>query len=85
MTRKTRLFSMQRPRLLLVGLVGLLPALMGGCPEFRNSLVNLANEATQSVIIGGESQETAWETAVRGALGATIDLLFDQLRDDNVR
>lgn len=66
-------------------LLAALPALMGGCPEFRNDLVTIANEATQAVVLGGESQDTVVDTAVRGALGAAIDLLFDQLRDDSVR
>jgi hypothetical protein len=65
-------------------LLFIIPALMGGCPEFRNNVVNIANEATQSVIIGGEDQNAAWDNVVRGLLSATIDLFFDQLRTDTV-
>ena len=78
--------SRRRPRRwYAAALLALTPALMGGCPEFRNGLVNIANDATQSVVLGDQDRDAAWETAVRGALGATIDLLFDQLRNDNVR
>ena len=70
---------------LVLVLLGLLPGLMGGCPEFRNDLVNIANDATQSVVLGGETEESAWDTAVRGALGAAIDLFYDQFRDESVR
>ena len=66
----------------LGGLGLLLPFLMGGCPEFRNELVNAVDTAVQSVVLGDVETDEAFNTASDAALGAALDLLFDQLRTD---
>ncbi|MCB9849873.1 MAG: hypothetical protein H6817_04135 [Phycisphaerales bacterium] len=68
-----------------VALMVITPMLMGGCPEFQNSVVNIANEATQNIILNDADQRTAVETATRGVLSAAIDLFFEQFRNDSSR
>lgn len=55
--------------------------LMGGCPTFRNEVIDIANNATQGLVLGNLTEEEAVETATRNVLSALIDLAFDSLRD----
>ena len=63
----------------------LLPGLLGGCPDFRNSMVDAIDAATRGILLGGVQPEDAAETAVRGVVNAALDLFFDQLRIDETR
>lgn len=69
-------------RLVVLGLCALLPALAGGCPEFRNSSVDAVDTATRSVLLGDTTRVDAVDSATTGLLNAVLDLLFDQLRTD---
>ena len=71
--------------IVLSAVVFLIPTLMGGCPEFQNNLVNIANETAQNVFLGDGDPQVALENASRNVLSAAIDLLFDQFRDDSIR
>jgi len=62
-----------------------LPALTGGCPEFRNSVIDSVDAATRALIFDTTTTEVALENAVRGIINATLDLAFDQLRVDTTR
>lgn len=42
--------SRQRSRFALIALILLLPTMMGGCPEFRNEVVNALETAARSVL-----------------------------------
>ena len=78
--------TVQRTRnIVLSALVFLIPALMGGCPEFQNNVVNIANEAAQNVLLSNGDAQSTLENATRSVLSAAFDLLFDQFRDDSVR
>lgn len=58
----------------------LLPLLMGGCPEFRDSLVNVADSLTRGLIFGTDTRDNLVVTARDGVINAFLDLFFDQLR-----
>jgi hypothetical protein len=79
-TRRVR-----RGRWVILLLLGLLPGLMGGCPEFRNQLVDIANTATVSLVLSDEPSADVVESAAREAAAAVLGLLFDQLRTDTIR
>ncbi|MCP4250994.1 MAG: hypothetical protein GY778_28485 [bacterium] len=68
-----------------LALVLLLPALLGGCPEFRNATVGSINTATQSVVISDIEQQAAVDTATTGVLSAAFDLFFEQFLNERVR
>ncbi len=71
------------PRRGVLGVCLLLPFLMGGCPEFREEIVTVFETAATSALLGTED-EWAISSIVRGSLvDATIDLFFDQFRDDD--
>jgi hypothetical protein len=63
----------------------LLPALMGGCPEFRNDLVGTFETVTQSLLIAGQDPPTVIDAARDSILNAALNLFFDQLRSDDLR
>ncbi len=67
-----------------MGLLVLLPAVMGGCPEFRNSSIDTINAATKSVILGDVAQGEAVDSARAGILDAAITLFFEQFRTDDL-
>ena len=71
--------------LAIAALLVLLPTLMGGCPTFRNEVVDIANTATTSIILSEDETSETLETAFNQALVATINLFFDQLRSDEAR
>ena len=58
----------------------LLPLLAGGCPDFRNDVVSVVEEATRSLIFASQSPEQVIEIAGTGLLDSVIDLVFDQFR-----
>jgi hypothetical protein len=62
-----------------------LPALAGGCPDFRDSVVDSLSSATTTVIVDQGDASTAAETAARGVAAALINLLFDQFRSPQSR
>ncbi len=66
-------------------LVALLPFLLGGCPEFRNSSVDAVDSATRSVVLGDTTEQEAADAAALGVLSAALDLFFDQFRTDELR
>ena len=70
---------------LLLALITTVPMLMGGCPEFRNDVINVANAATQAIVISDQNPDEAIDTASLAFWSAVIDLAFDQLRDDDYR
>jgi hypothetical protein len=70
---------------LVVALPICIPLLMGGCPEFRNDVINAANAATQGIVVSDQDSAEAFDTASRAFWSAVIDLAFDQLRDDSFR
>jgi hypothetical protein len=62
-----------------------LPLLLGGCPEFRDSVVNNISDATHSLILGGGEPGETLSTATQGIVGAILDLFFDQFRSGDNR
>ena len=69
----------------LFALCLLLPALLGGCPDYRNDVVGAIETATRSLLITAEDQRVIAETARDSIIDASIDLFFDQFRADTVR
>jgi len=60
----------------------LLPFLMGGCPDFRNDLAGVFEDAARTTLLGTEDEWTI-VSIIRGSItDATIDLVFDQFRTD---
>ena len=49
------------------------PILMGGCPEFGDEFITVANGATQSIILGDTAPDQAIESATRSIASAVID------------
>ncbi len=68
----------------LLSLCLLLPFLMGGCPEFRDDIVGVAETATRSAFLGAEDRDTIAFGARTSIVDATIDLFFDQFRSDRI-
>ena len=68
--------------LFVVGLAALTPFLMGGCPDYRNAVVDTFEEATRSYLSGSD-QETVRANAQYGFVDATVTLFFDQFRTDD--
>jgi hypothetical protein len=60
----------------------LLPLVCGGCPEFRDSVVDAAESATQAVLLSQGDPADAVDTAGRSVGTAVITLFFDQFRPD---
>lgn len=84
MRRSERSSRVSPSRRSLLGLCALLPLLMGGCPEFRNDVVGVFESAARSTLLGAEDEWTIVH-ASRGALvDATIDLVFDVLRANDL-
>ncbi len=75
--------SIARRRLL--GLCFLLPFLMGGCPEFRDDVVSVFENAARSTLLGSEDEWTIANATRVSLVDVTIDLLFDQFRADEAR
>ena len=69
-------------RTALVALCLLLPALLGGCPEFRNAAVGAVDGATHTILLSDTEPRDAVETARDAILGAALDLFFAPLRSD---
>ncbi len=69
-----------RSPLLLAVVCLALPLLCGGCPEFRDSVVDAASSATQSVVLSEGDPADAVDTAGRSVATALIELFFDQFR-----
>jgi hypothetical protein len=60
----------------------MLPGLLGGCPDFRDSTVDVVDALTRDVIFGASDPADAVGTATVGILNAALDLFFDQFRSD---
>ena len=69
----------------LLGLALLLPFLMGGCPEYRNDLVGVFETVARNALLGTDDQATITHTARGSLVDATIDLVFDVFRTDEIR
>lgn len=69
----------------LLVLALILPGLLGGCPEFRNNVLDSLQSATQSVLVGGVQPDDALETAGLGVVSALVELAFDALRVEERR
>ncbi len=63
----------------------LLPALLGGCPEFRNGSVNAIDTATRSVLLGDTTTDDALDAGTRGVFNAALDLFFEQFLAEESR
>ena len=63
-------------------LVAALSAVLGGCPDFRNSVVDAVESATTTVLLDAGDPQDATATAARGVASAALTLFFDQLRTD---
>lgn len=72
-------------RFVVVALSLLLPALMGGCPEFRNAAIGSVDAAAHSVLLTDIESQEAGDTAADGILSAALDLFFDHFRADETR
>jgi len=66
-------------------LVLLAPLTLGGCPEVRNQLVDIAETATRTVIFTDQDPQKTLENVIYGIVDAGIDLVFDQFRSDTNR
>ena len=60
----------------------MLPLLMGGCPEFRDSLVSVADSLTRGLIFGTDSPDNLINAASVSIVNAALDLFFDQFRSN---
>jgi len=58
----------------------LLPLLMGGCPEFRNDLVDLVEEATRGALLSTQDPIAIADAATLSLVDAALDLFFGQFR-----
>jgi len=63
----------------------LLPTQLGGCPEFRNGVVDALDTAARGVMLGSVDPDDAWDAAGRGVLNAALDWFFEQWRTDETR
>ncbi len=70
---------------LAAALIAVLPMLVGGCPEVRNQLVDIAETATRTIIFTEVDPQKTLENVIYGVVDAGIDLIFDQLRTDTNR
>ena len=70
---------------LTAALLAVLPTLVGGCPEVRNQLVDIAETATRTIIFTDVGPQETLENVIYGIVDAGIDLIFDQLRTDTNR
>ncbi len=68
--------------LLLVLVSAVFPLVCGGCPEFRDSVVDAAESATQAVLLSEGDPADAVETAGRSVGTSLVTLFFDQFRSD---
>ena len=68
-----------------VGLAVLVPLSLGGCPEVRNQLVDIAETATRTVIFTDQDPQQTLENVIYGIVDAGLDLVFDQFRTDTNR
>ena len=73
------------PRRALLGLILLIPLLMGGCPEFRNDVVGVMETATRNAVFGTDDAWTISNATRAGFTDAVIDLVFGQLQTDDLR
>ena len=62
----------------LLGLCGLVPFMMGGCPEFRDDVVAIFETATRSALLGSDDRLTITNAVRTSLVDATIDLFYDQ-------
>ena len=58
----------------------LVPILQGGCPDFRNSVVDAADTTTRDLIFGTQDVGTSIKTGLDSVLNAALDLFFGQFR-----
>ena len=58
----------------------MLPLLMGGCPEFRDSLVSVADSLTRGLIFHTDTPNNLINAASVGVINAVLDLFFNKLR-----
>ncbi|UCE60663.1 MAG: hypothetical protein JSU63_02715 [Phycisphaerales bacterium] len=66
----------------VLALLILFPLLQGGCPEFRNDIVDVIETATRSALLTDETPYVISDAATVGFVDATLDLFFDQFRAD---
>ena len=83
--KHTRAYTSYSPstRTVLAALFLLLPLLMGGCPEYRDSVVGAIDRATRSVVLTDTEHLVAYETARDSIIDSTIGLFFEQLLSEN--
>ena len=66
----------------ILGLLICTPLLAGGCPNFRDDVVGvLQNAALNSFVSGGDTQAVADDVA-QGFAAAILEYLFEPLRSD---
>ena len=68
-----------------IALCLLLPAIMGGCPEYRNAVVGSIDAAMHAVLLTDAEEREALDGAINGIMDASLDLFFDQFRADETR
>ncbi len=67
-------------RLAVAALCLLIPLLQGGCPDFRNAVVDAVDATTRDVIFGRQDIETSFQSGLESIANAALDLFFDQFR-----
>ena len=60
------------------------PLAAGGCPDFRNSVVDSVQGALEAVVVSEGDPDQAGTDALRGIVGAVIDLIFSQFRTNEI-
>jgi hypothetical protein len=73
----------RRVRLLAAALCLILPLVAGGCPDFRNGVVDAVDVATRSLIFNTAEPDQAFLTASESIINSALDLFFDQFRAQN--
>ena len=75
MSRKTHKLRNGRTLRVLFLVCSMLPLLMGGCPEFRDSLVSVADSLTRGLIFRTDSPDNLIDAATVSVVNAALDLL----------
>ncbi len=70
------------PGVLFVILAATLCATAGGCPDFRDGVVDAVEGATRTILLDAGDPQEAATSAGRGIFSAVLDLLFGRFRSD---
>lgn len=73
----------RRVRLLAAALCLILPFVAGGCPDFRNGVVDAVDAATRGLIFNTGEPDQIILTATESIINSALDLFFGQFRSQS--